>query len=145
MTFLSREDDAKIDPNEQKEQAVTSAECPSFRVLIFSPVAIDQRLIFPSVEHVARIFPPGSTVQYLTAPPCPSRRWSNRISNSGELLFLVDISLKGVNFSSEKADISRKKPQSDRLYYFNQTERANSLLGRVFKFVELFAFGGLFW
>jgi len=68
MTFLSFEEEAKIDPIEQKEQDVTSPVCPPERVLKISPVAIVQRIIFPSTEQVARIFSFGSTAQYNTAP-----------------------------------------------------------------------------
>lgn len=74
ITFLSREDEAKIGPIEQKVQDVTSPVCPPERVLKISPVAIVQRIILPSSEQVARIFSFGSTAQYKTAPSWPSRQ-----------------------------------------------------------------------
>ena len=89
ITFLSFEEEAKIGPTEQKAQAVTSPVCPPVRVLKISPVVIVQRIIFPSTEHVARIFSFGSTAQYNTAPSWPySRRWTKRLSYETLLLSL---------------------------------------------------------
>lgn len=63
ITFLSREDEAKMGPIEQKAQDVTSPVCTPLRVIKFSPVAIDQRIILPSTEQVARVSSFGSTAQ----------------------------------------------------------------------------------
>ena len=79
ITFLSFEEEAKIGPTEQKAQDVTSPVCPPERILKISPVAIVQRIIFPSTEQVARIFSFWSTAQYNTAPSWSFRRWTKRL------------------------------------------------------------------